>query len=355
MKTKPTQHSVKTLREIGIQPDIILGRSPRKLDAETRRRIALFTDVPEESVISVHDVSNVYLIPEIMEKQGVVRIIKKSLGIESGPFTDIWGEYRKNIMNPRAEVTIAVVGKYTELHDAYFSHKEAFTHVAGETGINTKLRWIDSDSLSVDPSPLEGVQGILIPGGFGYRGVEGKIIATKKSREEKIPFLGICLGFQISVIEYARNVLGLKRANSSEFDSSTPDPVIDILPEQKAVKDLGGTMRLGSKRVKIFDNTLAMGLYKSPEIFERHRHRYEVNPLYKDRLEKAGMVFSGVDDEGTRMEIAELPDRDNFIASQYHSEFKSRPLNPSKLHLHLVKKALEYKEMQKETLLKAER
>ncbi len=355
LKTKPTQHSVKTLREIGIQPDIILGRSPRKLDAESRRRIALFTDVPEESVISVHDVSNVYLIPEIMEKQGVVRIIKKSLGIESGPFTDIWGEYRKNIMNPRAEVTIAVVGKYTELHDAYFSHKEAFTHVAGETGINTKLRWIDSDSLSVDPSPLEGVQGILIPGGFGYRGVEGKIIATKKSREEKIPFLGICLGFQISVIEYARNVLGLKKANSSEFDSSTPDPVIDILPEQKAVKDLGGTMRLGSKRVRIFDNTLAMGLYKSPEIFERHRHRYEVNPLYKDRLEKAGMVFSGVDDEGTRMEIAELPDRDNFIASQYHSEFKSRPLNPSKLHLHLVKKALEYKEMQKEALLKTER
>ncbi len=355
LKTKPTQHSVKTLREIGIQPDIILGRSPRKLDAESRRRIALFTDVPEESVISVHDVSNVYLIPEIMEKQGVVRIIKKSLGIESGPFTDIWGEYRKNIMNPRAEVTIAVVGKYTELHDAYFSHKEAFTHVAGETGINTKLRWIDSDSLSVDPSPLEGVQGILIPGGFGYRGVEGKIIATKKSREEKIPFLGICLGFQISVIEYARNVLGLKKANSSEFDSSTPDPVIDILPEQKAVKDLGGTMRLGSKRVRIFDNTLAMGLYKSPEIFERHRHRYEVNPLYKDRLEKAGMVFSGVDNEGTRMEIAELPDRDNFIASQYHSEFKSRPLNPSKLHLHLVKKALEYKEMQKEALLKTER
>ena len=355
LKTKPTQHSVKTLREIGIQPDIILGRSPRKLDAESRRRIALFTDVPEESVISVHDVSNVYLIPEIMEKQGVVRIIKKSLGIESGPFTDIWGEYRKNIMNPRAEVTIAVVGKYTELHDAYFSHKEAFTHVAGETGINTKLRWIDSDSLSVDPSPLEGVQGILIPGGFGYRGVEGKIIATKKSREEKIPFLGICLGFQISVIEYARNVLGLKKANSSEFDSSTPDPVIDILPEQKAVKDLGGTMRLGSKRVRIFDNTLAMGLYKSPEIFERHRHRYEVNPLYKDRLEKAGMVFSGVDNEGTRMEIAELPDRDNFIASQYHSEFKSRPLNPSILHLHLVKKALEYKEMQKEALLKTER
>ena len=353
LKTKPTQHSVKSLREIGIQPDLILGRSSKKLDPESKRRIALFTDVPEESVISVHDVSNVYLIPEIMEKQGVVEIIKKSLDLVSQPFNDIWTTYRKNILYPQAEVTIAVVGKYTELHDAYFSHKEAFTHVTGETGIKTNLRWIDSDSLSLDKSPLVGVDGILIPGGFGYRGVEGKIIATRKAREERIPFLGICLGFQISVIEYARDVLNLAKANSSEFDSSTPDPVIDILPEQKDVKDMGGTMRLGAKRVMIMDNTLAMSLYNSPEIYERHRHRFEVNPLYIERLQEAGMVFSGVDDEGTRMEIAELKDRDNFIASQYHSEFKSRPLNPSKLHLHLVKKALEYKENRKEELIRA--
>ncbi|MHB8360359.1 MAG: CTP synthase [Thermoplasmataceae archaeon] len=355
LKTKPTQHSVKSLREIGIQPDMILCRSSKKLDAEAKRRISLFTDVSEESVISVHDVPNVYLIPEIMAKQGVVDIIKKTLSIGSEPFTDIWMEYRKNILNPVSDVKIAVVGKYTELHDAYFSHKEAFTHVMGETGIQTTLRWIDSDSLSSDSSSLNGVHGILIPGGFGYRGVEGKVIATRKAREERIPFLGICLGFQISVIEYSRNVLGLKKANSSEFDPSSPYPVIDILPEQKNVKDLGGTMRLGSKRVILRENTLAHKIYGVQEIFERHRHRYEVNPSYISRLEEAGMKFSGIDDEGTRMEIVEFLDRDNFIASQYHSEFRSRPLSPSKLHLHLVKKALEYKQSKENVLLKAER
>ncbi|HLH85963.1 MAG TPA: CTP synthase, partial [Thermoplasmataceae archaeon] len=250
----------------------------------------------------------------------------------------------ERILHPKHTVKIALVGKYVELQDSYISHKEAFSHVTGNTGIAVDIKWINSDDLLKNQDPLSDVSGILIPGGFGYRGAEGKIMAVKYAREHEMPFLGICLGFQVAVIEYARNVLNLKNANSSEFDSTTGDPVIDLLPEQINVKELGGSMRLGSKKVIIKPGTLAATIYRSTEIHERHRHRYEVNPSYIPMLEKAGLIFSGTDEEGVRMEIAELRGNENFVAVQYHSEFKSRPLRPSPVHMHLVKRALEYRE-----------
>ncbi len=342
-KTKPTQHSVKALREIGIQPDILFCRSKSSLAHETKRRLSLFTDVPEEGIVSVVDVPNVYLLPEMMQTQGILGYVKEHFSIGDHKFNESWASYKSNIRNPTERVTIATVGKYTELQDAYISHKEAFSHVTGNTGIAVDIRWVDSDSLIESTAPLEGVDGILIPGGFGYRGVEGKIIAARFSRENDIPFLGICLGFQVAVIELARSLLNQPDANSTEFDPDTGNPVIDILPEQKGVSDKGGTMRLGSKKVMVRNGTLASRIYGSSEIWERHRHRFEVNPDYIAALEKCGAVFSGVDDEGIRMEILEFRDRENAIATQYHSEFKSRPLSPSKVHLHLIEQALEYR------------
>jgi CTP synthase len=346
-KTKPTQHSVSALRSIGIQPDIIFARSKFPLSVESRKKISLFTDVPEEGVISINDVPNVYFLPGIMYQQGIVSFIVTRLKMQNGSFHDVWEEMKKNLEYPRDNVKIALVGKYTELKDAYMSHKEAFIHVTGKTGIGVEIKWINSDSLKTSTDSLKEVSGILVPGGFGYRGVEGKIEAIRYARENRMPFLGICLGFQAAVIEFSRNVLGLKNANSSEFHPETNDPVIDLLPEQEGIKDLGGTMRLGAKKVIINSDTLASRIYGKNEIYERHRHRYEVNPKYIGRLEEAGIVFSGRDEEGIRMEILELADRENFIATQYHSEFKSRPLSPSPVHVHLVLSAQKYKESSK--------
>ena len=340
-KTKPTQHSVSQLRSIGIQPDVLFARLKGTLNAESRRKISLFTDVPESGIIGVSDVKNPYLLPEIMRSQGVLDYIFGRLGIAGLTFEDRWKDYRENIVHPRKTVNIGLVGKYIELTDAYISHKEAFTHVTGKHGIEVRIRWISSDKLKIDQSDLAGIDGILIPGGFGYRGVEGKIAAIRYARENRIPFLGICLGFQTAVIEFARNVLGFKDANSTEFDPGTSHPVIDLLPEQHQVKDMGGTMRLGSLPVVVERNTRAWEIYGQAGITERHRHRYEVNPKYIDDFERAGLHFSGKDTEGIRMEILELADRENFIATQYHSEFKSRPLNPSRVHEYLVLKAAE--------------
>ncbi|AKA48405.1 CTP synthetase [uncultured archaeon] len=342
-KTKPTQHSVKELREIGIQPDILFCRSKSPLTPDTKRRLSLFTDVPEEGIVSVVDVANVYLLPELMQSQGILRYVIDHFSLKGHSFREVWKDYKYNIRNPSERVTIATVGKYTELQDAYISHKEAFSHVTGNNGIAVDIKWVDSDTLIESDELLKDVDGILIPGGFGYRGVEGKIKAAKYSRENDIPFLGICLGFQVAVIEVARNLLNYKDANSTEFDPATGNPVIDILPEQKGIKDMGGTMRLGSKKVLIKENTLASKIYGSREIWERHRHRFEVNPDYIDALTSKGAVFSGVDDEGIRMEVLEFNDRENAIATQYHSEFKSRPLSPSRVHTHLVEHALQYK------------
>lgn len=342
-KTKPTQHSVNELRGIGIQPDIIFCRLKGQLSDDSRKKISLFTDVPEAGIIGVPDAKSPYWVPEIMNKQGILQYIEAYFGMKQSTFVDPWKKYKENIDKVRDSVRIAVVGKYTHLLDAYMSHKEAFTHVTGVTGIGVDLVWLDSDSLKESTNDLEGVDGILVPGGFGYRGVEGKIIACRYARENKIPFLGICLGFQAAVIEYARNVLGMQGANSTEFDPNTEYPVIDLLPEQEAVSDMGGTMRLGAKSVVVRENTIAYNIYASDHISERHRHRYEVNPRYIEKFEDSGMHFSGVDDAGIRMEILELKGRKNFIATQYHSEFKSRPLFPSRVHKYLVEMALEYR------------
>ncbi len=340
-KTKPTQHSVSALRSIGIQPDMIFARLKGNLSLDARKKISLFTDVPEEGIISVSDVKNPYLLPEIMRQQGVLDYIFTKMNLSGLQFKDKWEEFRRNITHPKSSVRIGIVGKYIDLTDAYISHREAFIHVTGKHGIEVDLEWINSDNLKMDKSQLSNLDGILVPGGFGYRGVEGKIEAVRYAREHNVPYLGICLGFQTAVIEFARNVLGLENANSTEFDPSTKNPVIALLPEQLEVTNLGGTMRLGSYPVVLEKNSIAGKLYGGTEAAERHRHRYEVNPAYIERFEKAGMHFSGKDREGIRMEILELRDRENFIATQYHSEFKSRPLNPSRVHEFLVLKALE--------------
>ncbi|MCL4314130.1 MAG: CTP synthase (glutamine hydrolyzing) [Candidatus Thermoplasmatota archaeon] len=341
-KTKPTQHSVNTLRSIGIQPEIIFARLKGKLSSESRKKISLFTDVPEDGIIGVSDVQNPYFLPDIMKRQGVLDYIFEKLQFRGYRYSDVWKTFRENLLNPRESVRIAIVGKYIELSDAYISHREAFTHVTGKHGIGVEMVWINSDDLKKSTSVLNTVDGILVPGGFGYRGVEGKIEAIRFARENSVPFLGICLGFQTAVIEFARNVLGLRGANSTEFDPETPSPVIDLLPEQKGIDQMGGTMRLGALPVSIKQDTIAEGIYGTREISERHRHRYEVNPNFIEKLESHGMRFSGTDSEGIRMEILELSDRENFIATQYHSEFKSRPLNPSKVHEYLVLKAFEH-------------
>jgi CTP synthase len=342
-KTKPTQHSVKELRAIGIQPDILFCRSKNELGEEARKKISLFTDVNEEGIISVYDVPNVYLVPVVLKDQNILSYVRLLFGFDDHELNYTLKKFTENIKNPSTEVTIGLIGKYVNMQDAYISHKEAFSHVTGNTGIKVNIKWIDSDDLVKSTKLLEDLDGILIPGGFGYRGVEGKIAAARYAREKHVPYLGICLGFQASVIELSRNLLNLKGANSTEFEPDTPYPVIDILPEQKGVKNLGGTMRLGAKSILINKGTLAYDIYDSVKISERHRHRYEVNPEYIGRLEQAGAVFSGTDEEKVRMEILELKDRDNYIATQYHAEFQSRPLNPSKVHLYFIKKSLEYR------------
>ena len=343
-KTKPTQHSVKALREIGIQPDVIFCRSKKKLSMDSVKRISLFTDVPEEGIVSVTDVPNVYLVPDLLRKQKIDSFIISKLGLKTGDFNDSWVQYKENILNPSRSVKIALVGKYVELQDAYISHKEAFSHVTGKTGIAVDLKWINSDCLIDDQSSLEDVDGIIVPGGFGYRGFEGKLQAARYARENSVPYLGICLGFQVAVVEFARNVMGLKGANSTEFDAATPYPVVDLLPEQLGVVEKGGTMRLGSKKVLIRENSRARLIYGTDEVFERHRHRYEVNPDYVDRFEKAGLHFTGTDVDMIRMEIAEVQSNPGMLAVQYHSEFLSRPLRPSRAHEFLVLSSLKHKE-----------
>ena len=340
-KTKPTQHSVSSLRSLGIVPDLIFARSKKPLQNETRRKISLFTDVPESGIISVTDADSIYFIPGMLYRQGILDYISRKLSTGKLVYVDKWNKFTENLANPGESVKIAIVGKYTELSDAYISHREAFTHVTGNNGVAVEIKWVDSDLLKKTTEPLSDVNGILVPGGFGYRGIEGKVIAARYARENGIPFLGICLGFQVAVIEIARDVLGLEKANSAEFDANTPDPVIDLLPEQEGVVSKGATMRLGLKNVILKENSQASRIYGGAKVVqERHRHRYEVNPRYIRRLEDNGVIFSGCDEEGIRMEFLELNDRQNFIASQYHCEFKSRPLSPSRPHESLVMSAL---------------
>ena len=329
IKTKPTQHSVGTLREIGIMPDIILCRTERHLTKEAKDKIALFCNVDKEAVIPAVDVKSIYEVPVCLKKEGMDRLIVRLLGLKCDD-ADI-SDWEKNVLKKQKQaskkVEIAVVGKYITLQDAYKSIYEALTHGAIANSAKLNIRRVDSEDIEEDGvnKHLNGVDGILVPGGFGYRGIEGKIEAVQYARERKIPFFGICLGMQTAVIEFARNACGLKNANSTEFDKNTKHPVISLLEEQERVKKKGATMRLGAYKCTLKKATNANKAYKKESISERHRHRYEFNNKYKDEMKKKGMVFSGVYQKANLVEIMELEDHPWFVACQFHPEFRSKP------------------------------
>lgn len=340
-KTKPTQHSVKELLSLGVRPDIIVGRCGGELSDETKKKIALFCGVSKENVLSDPNLDDIYLLPLVLTKQNLGGIIVKKLGLKpKPPYTFKWDHLIERMHKVRDEVDIGIIGKYTGLEDAYLSIKEAFKHAGAESYCKVNLRWIESDDFQ--GREMKDMDGILVPGGFGPRGTEGKIKSINYARENKMPFLGICYGLQMAVVEYARNVCGLDKANTTEADPNTKHPVIDLIPEQKQVHDKGGTMRLGTYPCVISHGTLAHKLYGVDEINERHRHRWEVNPQYIEVLEKDGLVFSGKYLKRNLMEIIELPRSVHpyFIASQFHPEFKSRPEKPAPLFVGLVKAAL---------------
>lgn len=345
VKTKPTQHSVIKLREIGIQPDILVCRSKTPLTDEMKKKISLFCSVDEEAVITGLDTTIIYEIPLRLEKEGLAKEVLKRLHLPNRePDLEEWEKVVDILRSPEREVEIALVGKYTHLKDAYISIAEALVHGGASNKARVKIRWVESTLLEEEPPEhyLKDVGGILVAGGFGVRGVEGKINAIKYARENKIPFLGLCLGLQCSVIEFARNVCGLQGAHSSEFDPQTPHPVIDLLPEQKGIRAMGGTMRLGSYPCKLKEGTLARECYGTEMCWERHRHRYEVNMEYLPLLEEKGLIASGLSPDGKLVEIIELPISMHpfFIATQFHPEFQSRPTNPHPLFVAFVREAL---------------
>jgi CTP synthase len=343
LKTKPTQHSVNELRRIGIHPDVIVCRSHEELSRDIRDKIALFADVDPGAVVACPDVRDVYLVPGVLQEEGLDRLVCEKLGLETGPVELAeWGDLMRRIDERRELVEIALVGKYVKLQDAYLSVHEALKHAGLHNGCSVRVRWVDAENMSYEETAdlLETVDGVLVPGGFGSRGWEGKILACRAARERRIPYLGICLGMHVAVSEFARHVVGLEGANSTEMDPETPYPVIDLLPEQKGVEDLGGTMRLGAQAVGLAEGTRARELYGESVIFERHRHRYEVNNLYREQLTQAGLVVCGTYEEGRLVEIVELPDHPWFVASQFHPEFKSRPTRPAPLFRGFVGAAL---------------
>jgi len=344
LKTKPTQHSVQELRRIGIQPDMVVCRSEEAVGRDIREKIALFANLPVDSVVSARDVDSIYKVPLFFHEEAVDRGILDHFGIKAGPPELVdWRGLVERHDEAKAPVRIGLVGKYTKLADAYLSVLEALNHSGMHHGGKVDVRWVDSERLTAEEAEreLEACDGILIPGGFGVRGIEGKIRAAGHAREHQVPFLGICLGMQMAVCDFARHAVGMDGANSTEFDPETPYPVIDLLPEQKEVRDMGGTMRLGADPVKLHDGTRAREIYGEAVIYERHRHRYEVNNHLRKRLEHAGLVFSGTSPDDRLVEILELPDHPFFVASQFHPEFKSRPLRPQPLFREFVGAALE--------------
>jgi CTP synthase len=344
LKTKPTQHSVIELRRIGIHPDIVVCRSRDELSAEIREKIALFTDVDVEGVIASPDVPDVYLVPKVLQAQGLDTLVARKLGLAAGP-TDLgeWDELVERVGRREGEVEIALVGKYVKLQDAYLSVHEALKHAGIHLGTRVRVRWVDAENMSYEEAAemLEQVDGVLVPGGFGSRGWEGKILACRVARERGIPYLGICLGMHVAVSEFARHVVGLEGANSTEMDPETPYPVIDLLPEQKEIEDLGGTMRLGAQAVELAEGTRTREIYGEAVIHERHRHRFEVNNHLRPQLIEHGLVVSGTFQEGRLVEVIELPGHPWFVASQFHPEFKSRPTRPAPLFREFVGAALE--------------
>jgi CTP synthase len=346
-KTKPTQHSVKELRSIGLQPDILVGRADDKLEPHTKEKIALFCDVPTEAVFSNPDVEDIYHVPLLVEEEGLDEYVMQELDLadEALPPEERDNRWREIVTRDReGEVDIALVGKY-DLEDAYMSVNEALKHAGLAKGVNVNVQWVDSDEMlegSADGEHrrrLESADGIVVPGGFGSRGTEGKIRAIQYAREHDVPFLGLCLGFQMAVVEVARNVLGYEDAHSAEMDEETNNPVIDILPEQYEVSDMGGTMRLGAHQTDITPGTLAQEVYGGSSCTERHRHRYEVNPDYFEDFAETDLVFSGR--AGNRMEILELADHPYFLGTQFHPEFRSRPDRASPPFVGLIEAVME--------------
>src|SRR3954452_8672211 len=345
LKTKPTQHSVQELRRIGIQPDMIVCRCAEPLDRDIRSKIALFANLPVDSIISGRDADSIYKVPLYFRAEGVDDQILSHFGVEVADKPDLsdWEGMVRRRDGAEQIVRIAMAGKYTQLEDAYLSVIEALEHAGTHHGVKVEVEWVDVEGLESPEarSALESVDGILVPGGFGVRGVEGKIRAARYARENGVPYLGICLGMQVAVAEFARHVADMDGANSTEFDPETPFPVIDLLPEQKEVRDLGGTMRLGADPVKLHEGTRAQAIYDDKVIYERHRHRYEVNNYLRKRLEAKGLVCSGTSPDDRLVEVVELPEHPFFVASQFHPEFKSRPLRPERLFRDFVAAALE--------------
>jgi CTP synthase len=343
LKTKPTQHAVNELRRIGIHPDIVVCRSHEELSSDIREKIALFADVEQEAVIASPDVPDVYLVPSRLKAEGLDRLVCDKLGLPLGEAQlGAWLDITERLQQATEEIEIALVGKYVKLQDAYLSVHEALKHAGAHHGCRVRVRWVDAENMSFEETAalLEPMDGVIVPGGFGSRGWEGKLLACRVAREREIPYLGLCLGMHVVVSEYARNVLGLEGANSTEMDPETPHPVIDLLPEQKEIEDLGGTMRLGAQAVELVEGTRAEDAYGEPVIHERHRHRYEVNNHYRPALVEAGLVVSGTFQGGRLVEVVELPDHPWFVASQFHPEFKSRPTRPAPLFRDFVGAAL---------------
>ena len=336
LKTKPTQHSVKELRGIGIQPDVIVLRSDHPVSQEIRDKIALFTDVASEAVIPAETASTIYEVPLLFEESGLGSLLVRELGLEDqaqAPDLESWTQLVDLIKRPKPVVDIGLVGKYIELPDAYLSVIESLKHAGWAHEVDVKIRWVDSEGLARETvdEQLAGLRGIVVPGGFGHRGIEGKILAAKFARENGVPFLGLCLGLQCAVIEFAREVLGTEDVNSTEFDMFTEHPVIDFMPDQRTMQEKGGTMRLGLYPARLTPGSKAAAVYGSELIYERHRHRFEVNNEYRALLEAAGMVLSGQSPDGRLVEIIELKDHPWFVASQFHPEFRSRPDRPHPL------------------------
>jgi CTP synthase len=358
IKTKPTQHSVKELRSIGIFPDILVCRSERAIPANERAKISLFTNVEAKAVISLRDVDSIYKVPALLKAQGADELVVKRFGLDV-PEADLsdWEQVLYKEANPSGEVVVGMVGKYTELPDAYKSVNEALKHAGIKNQVKVKIQYIDSQDVESKGIELfKGLDAILVPGGFGERGVEGKILTAQYARENKIPYLGICLGMQVALIEYARNVAGLTDAHSTEFNSQTPYPVVGLINEwldeegkveyRNAESDLGGTMRLGSQLCHIMKGTKAYDVYGSETIYERHRHRFEVNNNYREQLSKAGLVFSGLSADKTLVEVIENPNHPWFIAGQFHPEFNSTPRDGHPLFAGFIAAAFEHQKQQ---------
>ncbi len=346
LKTKPTQHSVKMLMQSGVSPNILVCRTEHEISDNIKQKLALFCNVKKEDVIQSIDAETIYDVPNLMFEEGLDKVVLKKLNLKEAnePNLKEWNSFLTKHKNPKNTIEIGLIGKYVELHDAYKSISEAFIHAGAHNEVKVNIRWIHSEELTLEnvPQKLDKLNGILVAPGFGERGIEGKIEAVKYAREQQIPFLGICLGMQMAVIEFARNVLLLKDANSTEMNNTTPHPVIDLMEAQKDITNYGGTMRLGAWDCKLEDNSNVKSIYKSNFISERHRHRYEFNNSYLTEFENAGMIATGKNPETNLVEVVEIPSHPWFIGVQYHPEYKSTVLNPHPLFVDFVKAALTY-------------